>query len=666
MDDRQTNEMDNSLNNEPVNVPEEDLTSIFNTPIDENTTNLGVGETSSNYANKVSEDTEILDLNEINAFKEAEINVEPLEVSNSTEPIVEPTVNSVESTVVDNLEANPFEMNSEVSVPVQEENNIVVEPLVNNNLEDATIQMPAINSEESVAIETVNNDSLQVPITDTIINSQPNVMNGVNNLNPIGLETVTNEGVNNDNTSNSSTGNQEFLNNQDESLMPPTLDSSLENNNVEIPKEKKKNKFILPIIIVIAVLGLLVALYFLLFNNPKKVFDKTISSGFDALYESLDMATKYDTMSGSGSLSYKLSATDASMQSVFDMINGIAFDYKYAVDYKNKLMNVDFNSTYNNEKLIDLSVYGENGKGYVFLKDVYNKYLSTDIEGYEDIFETTKNQEEVKVILTSVEKALSKSLTNDDFVKEEVTIKVNGKDEKVTSNALVLTNENFNRICKSMLTTLKDDADFISAVNKISQDENVDTKDALEDVIANIGEVDTTDKSTVKLSIYTKGILKQFVGINFEVNDENTIAVSMIKTNDDTYSIVGKQDNKEVVTGTLKVNATDSTSDVEIIVNVPDVVNVQVNVKSTVNYNSTFNKVDVTNSVDANTLTDVEANTIMTNLMTNPGLSKLITNIQALMGSMNPTTDEYNASYDFSADYSSDYTIDNTYYNYGV
>ena len=666
MDDRQTNEMDNSLNNEPVNVPEEDLTSIFNTPIDENTTNLGVGETSSNYANKVSEDTEILDLNEINAFKEAEINVEPLEVSNSTEPIVEPTVNSVESTVVDNLEANPFEMNSEVSVPVQEENNIVVEPLVNNNLEDATIQMPAINSEESVAIETVNNDSVQVPITDTIINSQPNVMNGVNNLNPIGLETVTNEGVNNDTTSNSSTGNQEFLNNQDESLIPPTLDSSLENNNVEIPKEKKKNKFILPIIIVIAVLGLLVALYFLLFNNPKKVFDKTISSGFDALYESLDMATKYDTMSGSGSLSYKLSATDASMQSVFDMINGIAFDYKYAVDYKNKLMNVDFNSTYNNEKLIDLSVYGENGKGYVFLKDVYNKYLSTDIEGYEDIFETTKNQEEVKVILTSVEKALSKSLTNDDFVKEEVTIKVNGKDEKVTSNALVLTNENFNRICKSMLTTLKDDADFISAVNKISQDENVDTKAALEDAIANIGEVDTTDKSTVKLSIYTKGILKQFVGINFEVNDENTIAVSMIKTNDDTYSIVGKQDNKEVVTGTLKVNTTDSTSDVEIIVNVPDVVNVQVNVKSTVNYNSTFNKVDVTNSVDANTLTDVEANTIMTNLMTNPGLSKLITNIQALMGSMNPTTDEYNASYDFSADYSSDYTIDNTYYNYGV
>lgn len=661
MDDRQTNEMNNSLNNEPVNVPEEDLTSIFNTPIDENTNNLGVGETSSNYANKVSEDTEILDLNEIHAFKEAEINVEPLEVSNSVEPIVD----SVGSTVVDATEANPFEMNSEVSVPVQEENNMVVEPLVNNNLEDATIQMPAVNPEELVATERVNNGTGEASINDTIINSQPNVMNGVNNLNPVELETVTNES-NDYNTSNSSAGNQEFLINQDQVLVPPTLNTNVESNNEVLPKEKKKNKFILPIVIVLVVLAGIVALYFLLFNNPKRVFDKTISSGFDALYESLDAATKYDTISGSSSLSYKITSTDASMQSVFDMINGIAFDYKYAVDYKNKLMNVDFNSTYNNEKLIDLSVYGENGKGYVFLKDVYNKYLSTDIEGYEDIFETTKNQEEVKVILTSVEKALSKSLTNDDFVKEEVTIKVNGKDEKVTSNALVLTNENFNRICKSMLTTLKDDADFISAVNKISQDENVDTKDALEDAIANIGEVDTTDKSTVKLSIYTKGILKEFVGINFEVNDENTIAVSMIKTNDDTYSIVGKQDNKEVVTGTLKVNATDSTSDVEIVVNVPDVVNVQVNVKSTVNYNSTFNKVDVTNSVDANTLTDVEANTIMTNLMTNPGLSKLITNIQTLMGTMNPSTDEYNASYDYSADYSSDYTIDNTYYNYGV
>lgn len=646
MDERQTNEMDNSLSNNTidpsVNVPEEDLTQIFNTPIDTNVNNLGVGETSTEYASKVSEDTEILDLNEINTFKEAEINVQPLDISSITEPVASENISD------NTVEPNPFEMSSEVSIPVQEENNVTAEPVVNDNLEDATIQMPVVNPEETVVTETVNNE----------VNMQPNVMNETTGLNPVGLDNIT--------------GNQEFLNKEEDPLVPPTLDSSVENTNVEMPKGKKKNKFILPIIIVVGVIGILVALYFLLFNNPKRVFDKTISSGFDALYESLDMATKNDTMSGSGSLSYKLTATDDSMQSIFDMINGIAFDYKYAVDYKNKLMNVDFNSTYNNEKLIDLSVYGENGKGYVLLKDIYAKYLSTDIEGYEEIFETTKNQEEVKVILTSVEKALSKSLTNDDFTKEEVTITVDGKDVKVTNNALVLTNENFNRICKSILTTLKDDADFISAVNKISQDENVDTKAALEDAIKNIGEVDTTDKSTIKLSIYTKGLLKEFVGMNFEVNDETAIAVSMIKTNDDTYSIVGKQDNKEIVTGTLKVKATDSTFDVEIIVNVPDVVNVQVNVKSTVDYNSTFNKVDVTNSVDANTLTDIESNTIMTSLMTNPGLSKLITNVQTLMGTMNPTTPDMNSGYatdydtTLDTDFSNDYNYGMDAYNYGV
>ena len=659
MDERQTNEMDNSLNNNTidpsVNVPEEDLTQIFNTPIDTNVNNLGVGETSTEYASKVSEDTEILDLNEISAFKEAEINVQPLDISSITEPLS--SENSVDNTV----EPNPFEMSSEVSVPVQEENNVAVESTVDNNLEDATIQMLAVNPEETVS--SVSNEDNTVAV-------QPNVMSGVNNLNPVELDSVTSE-------NNASAGNQEFLNKEEETLVPPTLDSSVENTNVEIPKEKKKNKFILPIVIVLGVIGILVALYFFLFNNPKRVFDKTISSGFDALYESLDMATKYDTMSGSGSLSYKLTATDPSMQSIFDMINGIAFDYKYAVDYKNKLMNVDFNSTYNNEKLIDLSVYGENGKGYVFLKDIYSKYLSTDIEGYEEIFETTKNQEEVKVILTSVEKALSKALTNDDFTKEEITIKVDGKDVKVTNNTLVLTSENINRISKNVLTTLKDDADFISAVNKISQDENVDTKATLEDAIKNIGEVDTTDNSTVKLSIYTKGLLKEFVGMNFEFNYQNANSVSMIKTADDTYSIVGKQDSKEIVTGTLKVNATDSTSNVEIIVNVPDVVNVQVNVKSTVNYNSTFNKVDVTNSVDANTLTDIESNTIMTNLMTNPGMAKLITNIQTLMGSMNPTTPDMNGGYDAGFDNSLDYNFDDNYtlddsmdfgndYNYGM
>lgn len=682
MDDRQTNEMDSSLNNNSVNpnvnIPEEDLTSIFNTPTDENTNNLGVGETSSNYSNEIGEDTEILDLNEINAFKEAEIKIEPLDINSSIKSDEELNSESNVDISADVVEDNPFEMNNEVTT---NESDVNDEVTISNVVEPVTSDLENVtgSSNEPETFNDVSNEPTPVLMnegntindsttSDNTVVSQPNVMNSINSLNPVDLDSIDTENVDNHIINDNGPGNQDFLINQDSSLVPPTLNNDTDTSHQEEPKPKKKNKIVLPLIIILILIAGVVAVYFLVFNNPKRIFSKTISKGFSYLYENLDNVNKYDTTSGTVSLSYELTSEDENMQSVFDMVNGIDFNFAYTVDYKNKLMNFDFDSTYNNEKLLNLSVYGENGKGYVLLKDIYDKYLSTDIEGYEEIFNTTKNQTEVKTILKSAEKALNKALTNDDFIKSEETIKINGKDVKVTNNALVLNNKNFNRISKSVLTTLKNDADFISAVNKISNDESVDTKATLENAIANIGEVDPNDKTTITISIYTKGILKEFVGLNIEVKEETTTVISFIKTNENTYLLVAKQDNDEVLNGTIKLDVKNDSnggnSNVELTMDIPTMMSVKLDVKSTVKHNVEFNKVDVTNSVDAASLTEVETNTIMTNLMANPGLAKLITNIQTLTSGL-ITGDA--ALYDNDGyNYNDDYTVDNTYNNYGV
>lgn len=682
MDNRQTNEMDSSLNNNSVNpnvnVKEEDLTSIFNTPTDENTTNLGVGETSSNYSNEISEDTEILDLNEINAFKEAEIKMEPLDINSSIKSDEELNTESNVYSSADVVEDNPFEMNNEVVTNNVEENN---ESTISDVVEPATSDLENFDgsSNEPETFNNVSNEQSPVFMdenttingstdSDNTVNSQPNVMNSINGLNPVELDSIDTENVDNHIINDNGPGNQDFLINQDSSLVPPTLNNNVDNSHQEEPKPKKKNKMVLPLIIILIFIVGVVAVFLLVFNNPKKIFGKTISNAFSYLYENLDNANKYDTTSGTVSLSYELTADDESMQSVFDMVNGIDFNFAYAVDYKNKLMNFDLDSTYNNEKLLNLSVYGENGKGYVLLKDIYDKYLSTDIAGYEEIFNTTKNQTEVKTILKSAEKALNKALTNDDFVKSEETIKINGKDVKVTNNALVLNNKNFNRIIKSVLTTLKNDADFISAVNKISNDEDVDTKATLEDAIDNIGEVDPDDKTTITISIYTKSILKEFVGLNIEVKEETTTVISFIKTNENTYSFVAKEGNDEVLNGTIKLDVKNDSnggnSNMELTMDIPTMMSVKLDVKSTFKYDAKFNKVDVTNSVDAAALTEVEANAIMTNLMANPGLAKLITNMQTLTGGLITGDAALYDNNDYN--YNDDYTIDNTYNNYGV
>lgn len=621
MDNRQTNDLDNGLNevnplNRRVGVPEEDLTNIFNTPVDDNITNLGVGETSSNYSNEIGEETEVLDIEEpvstdnTVAFKEFD-NVVPVEIVNNTDGLG----------VVDHsdfVDANAGLETTDTVTP-----------------DSSPVDVPG-STTETITSET--------GMTETTMGMQPNVMNN-NDLNPVDLPVDSVETV--VNSDEPQAGNQDFLINQAPPLVPPTLNNGIENNDMEKPKKKKK--FVLPLIIVIALLAILVGLYFVFFTGPKKVFDKAISKSFDYLRENIANSTSYDVVSGKGSLSYEITTSDQDMQSVLDIFNGIALDYNYAVDYQNKLMSFDLNSSYNNDDLLAISMYGENNKMYILLKDIYAKYISSDVEGYDNLFNVTKNGDELKTILNSAERALTKSLTKSDFVKSEETIKVDGKDVKVTKNALVLTNANFNRICKSLLTILKDDVDFISAVNKISADDNVDTKAALEAALDDVGEVDPDDKTVITLSIYTEGLLKDIVKFAFDMkDDDNNVAFSITKTTENNYALVATQNNEDIVTGTIKTNVTkgDKTisNDMEIFVSVPDMVNVKLNVKSSIAYDTTFNKIDTTNSVDYNALTDEEITAIGTKLMSNEGLVNLINNFNAIFGSTNYGVNDYGTS----------------------
>lgn len=640
MDDRRTNDMDNGLGevnplNSSVNVPEEDLTAIFNTPVDESSTNLGVGETSSNYSNEIGEETEVLDIEEpvtadsTVAFKEFE-NVVPIEVTNS--PVDQVTM---DNSIIDSYSASAANENLQ-------------ETSVETDIIDPMVDVPEM-SNENIVTETM--------VDEAATGMQSNVMNNIG-LNPVDLPTTTTESVTEEPTQPA--GNQDFLINQEPPLVPPTLNNGVENNDGAQPKKNKK--IVLPIIIAVVLLAILSVLYVIFFTGPKKVFDKAISKSFDYLRENIVTSMTYDTVSGKGSLSYEITATDPSMKAVIDMFNGIAFDYEYAVDYQNKLMNFDLHSTYNSDNLIDASIYGENDKAYILLKDVYAKYISSDVEGYDNLFNTNDNKNELKTILNSTERALTKALTKNDFVKSEETIKIDGKDVKVTKNALVLTNSNLTRISKSILTTLKDDADFISAVNKISDDENVDTKAALESALEEIGEDDPDDKTVITVAIYTEGLFNDVVKVGIDIkNEDDILTASVTKNTENSYAIVATKNNEDVLTGTVKTNVTKEnkkiSNDMEVSISIPNTVNVKLNMKSSIAYDTTFNKVDTTNSIDYNALTEDEITAIGTKLMANEGFANLVNNFSTIFGGMTNNGNSLDNSTDLSNNYNYDYNV---------
>lgn len=638
MDSGNTNNLNNENVNPNLNNTNEDLTNIFDTPVDLEVTNLGVGETINEYSN---ENTEILSLDEISEFKEAEIKVESLDIND----------------IRDSVETNPFELNN-----LEKENADFVQTneVLSNTAEDSyapssvdnlnPVDLDSLtnnqNSTEIKPEETELNKIQETGVTEQIIANQEETNAQIDAVvqQEAPVTEINNEATNEQpvmNTEESVAQQEVPTSNFDSGIntVPtneqPAMNTEINDNQMEVVTKKKKN--FLPIIIVLCVLGVLgglVAAYFLIFTSPKNIFNKAMDSGVKYLGNSFVDFGKYDTITGNGSLSYEIKAEDANMQATLDMINGISLNYEYGIDYKNKLMNLNLDSKYNNEKLLDLDLYTENNKAYLLFVELYNSYIVSPIEGYDTLFNTDINQEEINIILNSFSSALSKALTDEDFVKSEETIKINGEEVKTTKNSLVLNNKNINRIVKSILTTLKDDADFISAVNKISNDDSVDTKSVLEDAIKNIGEVSSVDNTVIAFSIYTKGLIKEAVGFSCEIKSIETIKMFINKNNDSTYSFVVNKGSEELVNGNIKTNVvktnTSNSSDVELAVNVKTIGSLKLNVKNNTSYNSAFNKPDISNNIAVEQLPLNWSTNIATLAMANPGFVKLMTNIQTL------------------------------------
>lgn len=475
--------------------------------------------------------------------------------------------------------------------------------------------------------------------------------NQVNENNNSDINSLSDRNIDNNNAvTDIESANQVSQSNNPVEKIPvnSTQESFISNNeNMLVPsKNKSSKKIIVPIIFVLGMLliaagGLLT--YFKFFNNPKIVFGKVISSSLNSFYERLE--TNYNTFSGEGEFSYKITASDEALKPIIEALNGIKLDYKYSLDKKNKLFNFDFNSSYNDEKLLNLNAYGSDSKIYFLLKDIFDKYIYNEIDQYDKLFESFDQTEDIKIILKSIKKALDKGFSNDDFIRESTVIKIDEKDTKVNSNTLVLTKEKMNSISKTIATVLKDDEEFIKAFDKIS-----DTNSTKEDLEEFIKEDNTNDFVESTIIIYTKGLLNEFVGLKISTDDDNKTNLLLVKENEKLYKAEFKNDNEIVLTISFKFNSiSDNKVDLTLNLDIPKALNIEVNSKYSVKYNDAFNKKDITSNVNINDLTEEDTNTIMTNLMECEGLKKLIEKIQPLVESFMDSFDgnDYENSFEF-------------------
>lgn len=529
----------------------------------------------------------------------------------------------------------------------------VVKP---NQGENVNLNNQQINNLES---ESINNQNVQMdsssfvnqPNIGPVNNDVPNV-GGINNDVPNLNQTITNDPINMDNTPNINQPNMD----------QPNVFSPNNNINEERPVENKKEKrkksklpIILTIAIILVIAAVAIILWLFVFNKkgPKEVFTNFFKTATSKLL--VDDSKKYDTISSKFDLAMNFSSTDTTLSEIFDVTNKVGISGAMQLDYKNKLMNVNLKLDYDDDQFTNLILYGENNNMYMYLDGLYDKYIKTEVD-MDDLYNT--NNDDLNTIKESLDKAFNTALKDDYLSQSKETIKVNGKDKKVTSSVLTIDKSNSANFFGDFFNTLANDDKFVNVISKLNGTEASEVKSELK-------EVEATFEGDEKLviSIYTEGVKNDFVGVNGKTTiDGETVEMSVIKNDESNYDLII---SNGIISYTLKLNITESNDTTKYVISANDGTNkIEITLNESVKYNETIEKLDVTNSIDDSLLTDADLEKIQSNLQNNTAFKNIaidlyqIPGLSSLFGGSSTGT---GSDYDYDLDTDYDYDLGTDY-----
>ena len=456
------------------------------------------------------------------------------------------------------------------------------------------------------------------------------------------------------------------------------------------PGEGNKNKKtgIIAIICAVLLIGLGLVFAYTKYFSAKNIFTKAVDKKYSEFEKWLDDNWKESKTNKAEIISQDIKfnidggsalASNASAQSLVTELNKLELKTKVGVDTKNNnlLMNVD--TLYDNSELLVLGAYLKDNRYYLELKNLYDKYIEiTDLVEVDEA-NTKLEKEDIKYILSTVEKSFVKNLNEKDFKKSNATITVNGKKVKTSKITYKLTEKTLGELSIKMIEDLQKDSKFIKTLAKVSGVKESEIKDGLKNSIDKIKEdiKDADTKDSVTLNTYVKGLTNKFVGYSMDVKSENDVAslsyfedgdakefkfesddtvISSITKNNNTiitiksgeqeykltvnkkeegktttYTINVKAEDTTYVTATVvkkEVSSTDSKEEYELSFDAKlmGMVSVKVTDSVSIEYVDSLDMPDTTNSIKVENITESEKEEIMNKLYQNQGFQKLVKN----------------------------------------
>ena len=411
------------------------------------------------------------------------------------------------------------------------------------------------------------------------------------------------------------------------------------NEQINTKKPKKKGKIILGIILAIIIIAIiaLVAVYFLVFSTPQYIFASTVDSIFNM------KAQTYNTVKSAVTLNGSVQFEDESINEQLTDLENFSINIGSQIDYQNQSEIVDLGLQYEDESVVGARFYFKDGEMYTLLDGLYDDYIKVDLETeqanlMQELLDLTKvqgKQENLIKAMSILGNEIKGQISNvGTFEKSTEQMTLNGENKNVTRVSLLFNAQEFSTVVINVCNNLANNNEFIQCFEE-------SPKDALLDIVASLEDGEPSSDDTVRISIYTQGLLNETIGfgldLNLADNTELSINMNIMKETDDLYTVSYTQGdnyiNGRIEIGRAENTEENQTGDAKITLEVSDLGTMELNMGYAYSYNQAVDEVDTRNSVNAEDLTQEDMNTILENLMERPVIGELMTNI--ISSSMN-------------------------------
>ncbi|MGN1271116.1 MAG: hypothetical protein ACI4UX_03985 [Clostridia bacterium] len=396
-------------------------------------------------------------------------------------------------------------------------------------------------------------------------------------------------------------------------------------------KKPKKKALVFGIILLILIIVALGVMYFIEKSKPENIYYSAIEKALKT------EKTEYKSIKINTKTKITAEADNNENEEVLKKLGKCIFNFGVQLDSENKREIVKLGLDYEEKPEISAQLYcNGNGEIYAYLNDLFDKYIKIDLEdeqkeNLKNIFESTAEQEKTNKAIKEIKEELKKQLKEiDSFEQEEATIKINDEEQKVKKTSIKFTDEQVCNMLSDIYTNLSENKEYLECLDD-SQ------KDNLKEVATMIEKIETNGKNTIKVSLYTKGLLNELIGTNIELysaKEEQTITIAIVKESKNSYKydvsmkMIGMKAN--IVKGEViidkekidngekgKVTLTAETSEIM------ELGKAKIEIEYDLTYNEKVDEVNVENSINVNELTQENILEITTKLIQKPLLGEI-------------------------------------------